>query len=368
MKSEIEKRARFDLIRYSQVWEDADLLIEALDTKEGDIVLSIASAGDNAFALLAQNPAMVYAVDLSFAQIACCELRRAMYRQLSHKEHLIFGGVIRGEMDRTVVFKKLDLPRDVREYWEYNMALIESGFMIQGKFERYFKLFREKVLPLVHTQREIAELIVSKPEKQRRAFYDKVWNNRRWRMMFSLFFSRFIMGRLGRDKEFFKFVEGSVANRILARTKHALTELDTSQNPYLQFILYGEYINAFPYSLREENYDKIRSNLDRIEFRKISIETFTAGFDGQINAFNLSDIFEYMTQEGMDTLYEAMLLKAGPGARFAYWNMLAPRKCSETLQKTYGVGTCKKRNGEFLMKDKAFFYSKFYLDTVRHDV
>jgi len=364
LKSEIEKRANFDLIRYSQVWEDADLLIEALNIQEGDIVLSIASAGDNAFALLGQNPAKVYAVDLSFAQIACCELRKAMYRQLSHSEHLIFGGVVRGKMDRPAVFRKLDLPQEVGEYWEHNIDLIEKGFMMQGKFERYFKLFREKVLPLVHTRREIAELIEPKIGEQRRVFYDKVWNNRRWRMMFALFFSRFIMGRLGRDKEFFKFVEGSVANRILTRTKHALTELDTSQNPYLQFILYGEYVNALPYSLREENYDKIRSNLHKIEFRKSSVEGFTADFDGQINAFNLSDIFEYMTQDGMDELYEAMLLKAAPGARFAYWNMLAPRKCSDTLQKMYGVETWEEKNTELLMKDKAFFYSKFYLDIV----
>ncbi|MCL2615860.1 MAG: BtaA family protein [Dehalococcoidia bacterium] len=48
MKSEIEKRTKFDAIRYSQVWEDADLIIDALSLKADDIVLSIASAGDNA--------------------------------------------------------------------------------------------------------------------------------------------------------------------------------------------------------------------------------------------------------------------------------------------------------------------------------
>ena len=153
MKSEIESRAKFDLVRYAQVWEDADLLIEALNIDDGDVVLSIASAGDNSFALLSQNPAKVYAIDLSFSQIACCELRKAMYRQLTHEEHLIFGGVVHGDMERTAVFGKLELPVDVREYWEYNRANIEKGFMSQGKFERYFRLFRKRVMPLIHTQR-----------------------------------------------------------------------------------------------------------------------------------------------------------------------------------------------------------------------
>lgn len=365
MKSEIEKRAKFDLIRYSQVWEDADLLVEALDIQENDVVLSIASAGDNAFALLAQNPGCVYAVDLSLTQIACCELRKAMYHELTHKEHLIFGGVVAGEMDRISVFRKLNLPPDVRDYWESRTTQIEKGFMTQGKFERYFRLFRNSILPLVHTRRKIDALMTPKSADERAVFYDKVWNNRRWRMMFNVFFSRFVMGRLGRDKAFFKYVEGSVADRILARTKHAITESDPSRNPYLHFILYGAYRSVLPYALREENYDKIRDKLDKIEFRQTSIEKFVAEFNGRLNAFNLSDIFEYMTQEGMDTLYGSMLQKAAAGARFAYWNMLAPRRCSDVLCEKYGVVTNEEQNNSFLLKDKAFFYSKFYLDQVR---
>jgi len=365
VKSEIESRAKFDLIRYSQVWEDADLLIEALNITENDVVLSIASAGDNAFALLAQNPAKVYAIDLSFAQIACCELRKAMYSQLSREEHLLFGGVVQGNINRIAVFEKLELSPEIREYWEHNIELIEKGFMAQGKFEKYFKLFRRRVLSLVHSRKKIEKLITPKTIDERRDFYNKTWDNRRWRFIFRLFFSRFVMGRLGRDKEFFKFVEGSVADRILMRSKHALSELDTSQNPYLHFILYGYYNTAFPYALREENYDIIRNNLDKIEFRKCSVEQFINECGHKINAFNLSDIFEYMTQEGMDTLYESMLQKAANGARFAYWNMLAPRECSQNLKDKYDVQSIAEQNTEFLLKDKAFFYSKFYLDTVK---
>ena len=46
-KSEIETRADFNIIRYGQVWEDADILLKALDIQPNDTCLSIASAGDN---------------------------------------------------------------------------------------------------------------------------------------------------------------------------------------------------------------------------------------------------------------------------------------------------------------------------------
>lgn len=40
VRSEVEDYAKFDLIRYAQVWEDAEILIEALQINEDDNILS----------------------------------------------------------------------------------------------------------------------------------------------------------------------------------------------------------------------------------------------------------------------------------------------------------------------------------------
>ena len=68
--SEAAAHADFSLIRYAQCWEDADVLLAALDPSPGAVCLSIASAGDNTLALLARSPARVVAVDLNTAQLA----------------------------------------------------------------------------------------------------------------------------------------------------------------------------------------------------------------------------------------------------------------------------------------------------------
>src|SRR5262249_55921135 len=86
--SEAAAKADFSGIRYAQCWEDADVLVEGLDVQPGDVCLSIASAGDNALALLTRRPARVVALDLSAAQLACVELRVAAYRELTHPELL----------------------------------------------------------------------------------------------------------------------------------------------------------------------------------------------------------------------------------------------------------------------------------------
>ena len=90
--TDIAKRAKFDIIRYAQAWEDADILVAALRPKAGDTVVSIASAGDNALALLAEGPERVIAVDLNPVQLACVRMRVAMYRVLSHEHFLELMG------------------------------------------------------------------------------------------------------------------------------------------------------------------------------------------------------------------------------------------------------------------------------------
>jgi S-adenosylmethionine-diacylglycerol 3-amino-3-carboxypropyl transferase len=88
MGSEIAGKADFGGIRYAQCWEDADVLLEALDVKPGHVCVAIASAGDNALAMLSKAPARVIALDLSRAQLACLELRVAAYRVLNHPQLL----------------------------------------------------------------------------------------------------------------------------------------------------------------------------------------------------------------------------------------------------------------------------------------
>jgi len=88
VRSEAAARADFTGIRYAQVWEDADVLLAGLDVQPGDVCVSIASAGDNALALLTNGPSRVIALDLSQAQLFCLELRVAAYKTLTHGELL----------------------------------------------------------------------------------------------------------------------------------------------------------------------------------------------------------------------------------------------------------------------------------------
>jgi S-adenosylmethionine-diacylglycerol 3-amino-3-carboxypropyl transferase len=182
--------------------------------------------------------------------------------------------------------------------------------------------------------------------------------------MFRVFFSRFVLGRLGRDPELFRFVEGPVADRILARGKYALTELPTHTNPYLEYILRRNFVRTLPRYLRPEHLPGVRANLGGLTVLRAPIDEAARerrgeGFDG----FNLSDLFEYVDEPTAERIYGALLDAARPGARFAYWNMLAPRRCPAALASV--VRPLDDLASDLFRRDLAFFYSAFVLEEVR---
>jgi S-adenosylmethionine-diacylglycerol 3-amino-3-carboxypropyl transferase len=363
MGSEAAAHADFTMIRYAQVWEDADILLDALDIQPDDECLSIASAGDNALAMLARGPAKVIALDLNPAQIACLELRVAAFRKLEYREILELIGSVPSDR-RPALYSAIreTLSQEVRRFWDERPDLIQQGVGHGGKFENYFRLFRDRVMPLVHSRKTIRRLLESRSIEERRRFYEETWNTWRWRVLFHLFFSRAAMGALGRDPSFFRYVEGSVAEKILGRTRHALTELDPHANPYLQWILTGRHGTALPFYLREENVPLIRQNLDRLEWRLAPLEDFLSEYpQGKLSKFNLSDIFEYISEENTAQLLKRIADSARPGGRVAYWNMLAPRS-GKGVERLQAIGDLGQR---LLLQDKAFFYSAFVVEEVK---
>jgi S-adenosylmethionine-diacylglycerol 3-amino-3-carboxypropyl transferase len=361
MSNRVESRVDFSPIRYANCWEDADILCDALLPAAGKRILSIASAGDNSLALAAEG-ADVVAVDLSEAQLACVELRRAAFRTLEHPELLRFLGVHKDDA-RLATFELLasQLPEKARVYWLAHRDVVARGVIHAGKFERYFHLFRQRVLPFVHSRRMIDQLVEPKDLSARKAFYENRWNTWRWHAVFKVFFSRRLMGRLGRDPEFFRYVEGSVADRILERARYALVELPTHDNPYLDYILFGNFRTALPRYLRLENFDKTRSGVDRLKVvhgpidRAIE-ECGAGGFDG----FNLSDIFEYLDAETCERLFSQLAKASRTRARFAYWNMLAPRSRPQSLATK--IEPLEDLSTKLFARDRAFFYSRFIVE------
>lgn len=354
-----------DRIRYSNCWEDADVLAEALAPLPGARCLSIASAGDNALSLLAGGAGSVLAVDRSPAQLFLTELKLAAFRRLSHTQVLDFLGAQPSA-------RRLDLYAEVRPvlseparcFWDERPGVLAGGVIHCGRLERYFALFRRLVLPPIHGRATVTALLEPRVRAERERFYDQVWDGWRWRLLIRGFFGRPVMARLGREAEFFRFAEGPVGEVLLERARAALTVQPSHDNPFLRHILTGSFGGCLPHYLRPQNHPAIREAADRVVLLHGALEDVAARLPrASFDIFNLSDVPEYMDLASYHALLTSLRPAAAPGARFVYWNLLVPRQRPEGMSAWLEPRSEQAR--ALHRQARAFFYGAFVLEVAR---
>ena len=306
-------------ISYAQVWEDPAVLSAALRIQPDDDVLSVCSAGDNAFALAIDGARSVTCIDLSRPQLALAELKlRAA--------------------------QKMPLPG------------LQSmlGFDIGGN---RVSLYR---------RRTIHGLLDLDDPAEQRAYFERHWNTRRWRGLFKLFFSQAVMSRRGRSKEQFAHVQGPVSAAFLKRAEHVLCNIPAHSNYFLHWYLTGRFPHleaAHPY-LSSAGHAVLAECADRFRFVAADVETFLRDCEpGSFSAFNYSNIFEYLDADTHRRILELTVRAARPGARICYWNLLVPRWRPDELADR--IDRDEALAARLHAGDRSFVYGAVHVETVR---
>ena len=348
------KQTDFTFIRYASCWEDPNALLDALNitNKTG---LSICSGGDNSFALLTKNPKHVYAFDLNKTQLHCAQLKIAAIKNFTRETTLEFLGIKDSE-NRKELYNKIakDLPPETRAYFDEHMDIIEKGLVHVGKFEHYFQLFRKYLTPVVIGSKRMQAFAKLDNLEEQKKYYERYINTKRFRALFKIYFGAKVMGKLGRDKNFYRYVEDKddSAKDIKARVEFGISHSINKTNPYLNYIAFGNYPDdALPFYLREENYDNVKKHLDRLsliegDLTSINIE--------KVDFFNLSDIFEYMSEEDFKNNIKVINKLANKNARVAYWNMQNKRYVEDPNFKFE-----KDLSEKIFEKNQSWFYRDF---------
>ncbi len=360
MSDGLTDRVSFDKIRYANCWEDAEVLLKGLTPQKGDKILSIASGGDNSFALLKNDPELVLAVDISKVQLYLCELKKLVISEFEREEVISFLG-FEPDLNRMNNFKaiKSQLSAEARHYFENRLGEIKKGIIHQGKFEKYFQIFSQYVLPFIHSQKRVKGLLSKKSGEEQLLFYNKHWNTWRWKMLFKLFFSKAVMGRVGRDPEFMNEVKIPVSNYIFGKAENHLQSVNAQENFILRYNLCGNFGVFLPYYLQKENFKAIKENIGQIKFREGGVQDFNQLY-GPFHAMNLSNIFEYMNDVSFKSIGESLVKGLHPDARIAYWNLMVPRHLHRLfpLQVSY----LQELSKELSAIDRGFFYHQIIIE------
>jgi len=362
-RSEIAPILATETIRYSQVWEDHLMLERGLDIRPGDDVLSITSAGDNALALLLAGARSVTAIDLNIAQTHLFRLKLAGIRALELPELACLLGLSSG--DRAGLLGRVEplLAEDTVEFWRANAELIDSGLLNAGRLEAYIGGFREKLPGLLSGDLD-AFLALHDPALQKDAFAATFGPE--FEEAFRYHFGREMMEKQGRDPAQFKYVnEGDVGGYFYERFRGACTGLPLADNFYIACFLTGSYrgLETAPAYLCPGNYARLRDSVDRVSVVTDELERYVrTGPKGTFNKLNLSDIFEYMSEEAAQHLLGALAEWMRPGGRIAYWNLLVPRSSGADQRQL--LTPLVDLADSLWRQDRSWFYRAFHVEEV----
>lgn len=373
----------FSGLVYPQIWEDPVIDIEALQLKDGENVIAIASGGCNIMSYLTAADVNVTAIDLNPAHIALNNLKLAAIQHLPSYDafHRFFAEADASENVRayfTYLQEHLDEP--TRKYWESRDKLGRRRVGYFGK-----NLYRHgllgsfigasHLLARMHG-RNPRKLLKAKSMAEQRAIFDSelapLFEKRHIRWLINRPSALFGLGIPPSQFEALKGDESHMAEVLFQRLERLACDFDLREN-YFAWQAFGRRYQTggagpLPPYLQRENYETVRQRADGIN---IVHESFTEHLrnspDQSFDAYVLLDAQDWMTDEQLTDNWTQIARTCRPGGRVIFRtagepSILPGRIPDEILNRfDYDEETCR----EFTLRDRSSIYGGFHRYTMR---
>jgi len=365
------ERIVFRGIVFNMSWEDPEMDRRALCIRpEEDTVISISSAGCNPLNFLCQNPRRLITVDGNPAQNAIVELKLAAIETLDYGTFYDIFAARSPRVVSEVYGDKLrpNISDRSRHFWDKNLRLVKKGLYRHGKMGWAARLVRG-LLPLLGIGKEKTEKFFEiQSLEQQRAFYEEHVAPRLWGpVVRRICKSRAFMYMCGVHPRQFDLVDSrhDMYDYVKERIEYVLTNVPIYDNYFLSVTVTGRFRDQrVPPYLREENFETLRRNLDRVTVVNGWLGPYLDSQPaGSIDKFNLLDIFDWMTPEAFESTLQSVLRAASPTARLIY------RSGSYSLEPPASVRARlefhEETSRELLAIDRSATYGSFYVFSVK---
>ena len=368
----------FSGLVYPQIWEDPVVDLEALDLKEGESLIAIASGGCNVLSYLAAAPIKATAIDLNPAHVALNKLKRAALVHLpDYAAFCRFFAEADGRHNIEAYHTHLrpHLDEATRKYWESRDRLGRKRIGYFGT-----NVYRHGLLGgFIGAGHMLARLHGKNP---RRLLAAKTRNDQRRifeRELAPLFKKRHIRWLLDRPSALFglgippsqftalKGAEASMADVLHARLERLACDFDLSDN-YFAWQAFGRrYASGgsgpLPPYLQRENFEVLRGRTDDLSVVHASFTEHLASLPpASMDTYVLLDAQDWMTDEQLTALWSEIARTARPDARVIFRTageetILPGRIPDEILSRfDYDLETCR----AWTARDRSSIYGGFH--------
>ena len=326
---------------YTQIWEDPEVDLEALQLRPDNHIVAIASGGCNVLSYLVDDPARITAVDLSSAHVALNRLKlMALSRLPNWETYYRFFGAADDEAN-VAAYDRLIAPHldaQSRLYWE-GRSLQQLGRRRISIFAR--NAYRHGVLGrfigVTHALCraygvDLNELLSARSLEEQRAFFEStlapLFDKRAVRWATNNRLSLYGLGIPPAQYE--ALAGGSDMRHVLRQRLERLACGFSLDDNYFAWQAFGRSYaeNAsgpLPPYLRREHFDTLRARADRVEVLNRSVTEYLAGCaDASRDRYVLLDAQDWMTDAQLNALWAEITRTARPGARVIFRTAAEP--------------------------------------------
>jgi S-adenosylmethionine-diacylglycerol 3-amino-3-carboxypropyl transferase len=305
---------------HSEVLEDERPIRAWLQAGPEDVAVSIASAGDNVLCLALDQPAKLYGVDISPAQISFCRAKSAALGSLGAADITSLMGTYpgpraeRGQLLRQVLDRAgIDFPpggaRSLAE---------QRGLLHIGIFDQLVGTVREQINAAVGD--DIVHRITLEPARDKRS---RMWADHDLSAalapVFRAFFDEDTLDGIFTPKRHRALLACTPFPAHLLRViKALLLDGDPAQNYYLHRWALGGYLPGGPVPpyLQPARLPLREAALSRIDWVASSLLDFLQEIPaGSVRCFNLSNVLDWSDDDDAMATWDAITRSSSPGAR-----------------------------------------------------
>jgi S-adenosylmethionine-diacylglycerol 3-amino-3-carboxypropyl transferase len=377
----------FDAFVYNQIWEDPRVDLQALQLNKDSRILTISSGGCNALNYLCESPQTVTAVDLNRHHIFLLRLKIAALKYLPDYEDF-FNFFGHGKHETNIAnyknFIAPNLDDETRRFWESNgffgkllhgkrINYFQKGGLYEHSRNGYFLRFFHKFSRLLGCKPD--ELLKAKNSEEQAELYEKY---------ISPFFDSFLIQAVGKMpvtmfglgippqqyEELKKDLQagGTVIDIYRERTKKLAVEYPIYENYFAWQALGRKYDTenrlALPEYLKEESYETLKTNADKISAEIGSVtDKIKNSPKNTFNRFVFLDAQDWMNAEIMTDLWTAIAEKAEKNSRIIFRTASAASPIEtnlpENLREKFHYEADWSR--ELFKQDRASIYGGFHL-------
>ena len=333
--------AAFSGLVYAQIWEDPVVDMEALQLGPEKRLITIASGGCNLMSYLTADPAEILAVDLNAHHVALVRLKLAGAQHLPHYQSFYrFFGEARDATNPALYDRHLRdaVDAETRAYWDgrdwlrrRRISLFARNIYAHGLLGRFIAA-GHLVARLLGLRLGIVTTLPDKAAQ--RAWFDaevaplfESWLVKRLSNMKATLFGLGIppaqYDALASD------ADGDIVAVLKQRLERLICDTPMTENYFAHQAFARRYAGGdagpLPAYLQSASFEAVRRNASRVTVENVSFtERLAAEPDASLDGYVLLDAQDWMTDEQLNTLWDAITRTAKPGARVIFRTAASP--------------------------------------------